>query len=145
MKYDDLNFNIRWMLKKDISNISKLEYEYSSNPRSAKDIFNKLDNNSIGFIIENNNEIIGYMIYSHFDRYYTIDRINIVCKYRRLGLGKRLIHNVKNIMTNKINQIRAYVDINDLELQMFFHKCSFEAIKSHVILDREFIIFIFNK
>lgn len=140
-----LNFNIRWMLQKDISKISKIENIYFRNPMSVEEISKRLDSNSIGLMVENDSGLIGFMIYDHHDKYYTISRICVTEYYQRSGYGTRLVNNVKNIMTNKINQIRSYVDINNLESQMFFKSCSFQALKSHKILDREFIIFIYNR
>lgn len=140
-----LNFNIRWMLQKDVTRISKIENIYFKNPLSIIDISKKLDSNSIGLIVENDSGIIGFMIYDRFDRYYIISRICVTEYHQRSGFGTKLINSVKNILTDKINQMRSYVDANNLESQMFFKNCSFQALKSNRILDKEFIIFVYNK
>jgi hypothetical protein len=142
---DKLNFNIKWMLQKDVNKISSLESRYQNRPMSADNISKKLNDNSIGFVVESNLNTIGYMIYEYHNRYYTINRIFVLNRFSRIGIGTRLINNLKSIMTDKINQIRTYVDIDDIELHMFYSSNSFHHLKLNKISNKEFSIFVFNR
>lgn len=133
------------MILRDVDDIYKLENMCFDDPWDKFKISTKIKSNSIGFIAEKYADISAYMIYDCFDRYYIISRINVLPQFRMSGIGSHFINNIKNILTNRINQIRVYVDSENLELQMFLKKCSFEAVKTVKLHDKEFYIFIFNR
>jgi ribosomal protein S18 acetylase RimI-like enzyme len=133
------------MILRDVDHICKLEHMCFDDPWDKFKISSRIKSNSIGFVVEEHTDISGYMIYDCYDRYYIISRINVLPQYRRDGIGTHLIDNVKNILTPRVNQIRVYVADENLELQMFLKRCSFETIKVVKLQNKEFYIFIFNR
>ena len=123
------NLNIRWMIKRDTPEVLDIEAEgFGSDAMSEKELVNLLRmRNAIGMVIEDDNEIVGYMIYMLEKTSIRLERIAV--KYEREGIGTALIERLKRKIGNERQRIRLVAIIPETYLgaQLFARAMGFRC------------------
>ena len=79
------------------------------------------------YYMEVNNEIIGFIDYSHIYDKAELNYIFINEKYRRLGYAQKLFNHMLNDLSNVIN-ITLEVNVNNLAAIKFYEKNDFKIV-----------------
>ena len=122
---------IRWLVRHDMPEVLAIEAASFEYPWSEDDFMVALrQRNVIGMVAEQDNQIVGYMIYALFET--RIDILNFVVHpaHRRCGIGTALAAKLIDKLTwNRRREL--VVDIRDTNLvaQRFFHSQGFLATK----------------
>lgn len=122
--------NIRWVVKDDIKEIAEIENNCFSHPWNEKDFIECLsDKNRICKVIEEENKVIGFMVYELKNKKFEILNIGIKPELQKKGYGKVLVSQ----LTDKLeNGYRTEIDVlicdKYLEGHLFFKKLGFKAL-----------------
>lgn len=118
------NINLRQILPSDSKPVFKIETDSYRFPWSESDILCEIQNNfSKNFLLENKNQIVGY-IFSHI----VVDQIQInnVCidkNYRGNGYAKLLLNSVFNNV-KKTGVKHAFLEVRETNIVAFKLYCS---------------------
>jgi ribosomal-protein-alanine N-acetyltransferase len=117
----------RWFIRRDIPEIVEIEKELGYEPWTENDIiaFTR-ERCAIGVIIEEAGRIIGYVFYYVHPKSIDIIRVGVCVGKKGIGAGTELISRLKR----KPKQFMTVsVPESLLDLQLFFKKMGFRAIK----------------
>lgn len=115
---------------RDLKELIAIDKKSQENPWTKTEFKKKLSQKSISCtIFENNNEILGFIVYEIFLRRITILRIGVHHLSRRKGIGKALIESLLKKLTNKCTLISAEVRETNLPIQLFLRSQAFRAVK----------------
>jgi len=133
--------NIRWMRKDDFSFLkeidSNLDVKFFLKFISKK--------NSICYVVEFENKILGFAFFKFYENSIKINKIAIHPDYRRKGFASLLISKIKGKISNKRNMISAFISEWDLESQLFFKKSGFLALSKIVHNEEIYLKFSYEK
>ena len=115
------NLSIRWMIRRDTQQVLEIDSDrFGVDAMNERELVYLLrQRNAIGMVIENDNEIVGYMIYMLEKTYILLERIAV--KYERYGIGTALIDRLKRKIGNERqrNRLVAVIPENYLGAQLF--------------------------
>jgi [ribosomal protein S18]-alanine N-acetyltransferase len=117
----------RWFIRRDIPEIVEIEKELGYEPWNENDIiaFTR-ERCAIGVIIEDAGKIVGYIFYYVYPKSIDIVRVGVCAGKKGIGAGRELINRLKR----KPKQfMTVFVPESLLDLQLFFKKMGFRAIK----------------
>lgn len=126
---------IRWLIKRDMDAVMEIEKRSFSHPWTEEEFTAHLKHrDTIGAVIEDETQILGYMIYELHKQ--KLQLLNVAVKpiERRSGYGRQMIQR----LTEKLKQqgrssIECTVTESNLNAQLFLQACGFKA--SRVIRD----------
>lgn len=133
----DYNPAIRWMIRKDMPEVLRIEEESFDHPWSEQTILDVLrQRNCIAMLIQHkdettgHNEIAGFMIYElHKTRLHLLD-LAIARKHRRKGLGTQLMQKlVGKLSAVRRSSLVVEVCERNMTAQMFFRELGFKAVR----------------
>lgn len=123
---------VRWMIKRDIEDILKIENHCFAYPWNIKD-FSKILSKSecVGHVVEQKEKIIGYYVDAVAKSKLEILNLAVHPDFRRMGVGTLMVDNIKS----RLSRLRfKYVSCNireyNLDAQLFFKKNKFKYIKT---------------
>jgi [ribosomal protein S18]-alanine N-acetyltransferase len=130
---------IRWMIRRDLPTVAKIESESFSAPWSQDEFFRALlQRNTIGMVYDSiyqthpvvAYEVIGYMIYTFNRNTLTLDNLAVSPGFRRDGIGREMLVNLaRKLNTTRRKKIVADVSEVNLNAQLFLRACGFKATK----------------
>lgn len=123
--------NFRWLLKPDLYEIAAIEYRNFEFPWTERDFNDRLrDKHCSGVVVEEDNQIVGYVVYSFHGPTLEIENLSVKEDYQRQGIGAGIINMLKTRMTKggRKNLI-AVVCENNLPGHLFFKAQGFRATK----------------
>lgn len=128
-----IRVHIRWMIRKDMNEILRIEREAFANPWFEEDFIRCLrQRNCIGMVAEHGEKVLGYMVYElHKGRLYIMNfAVNPDCNLRGVGtqMMEKLIGKL-GTTDNKRTLINCHIRETNLEAQLFFKKCGFLCTK----------------
>lgn len=127
---DGMNVDIRWMIRRDMPSVLKIEAESFENPWSEEEFIRCLrQRNVIGMVAEAvvsskghcGSVLAGYMIYElHANRLHLLNfAVDPLC--RRAGVGTAMIDKIKSKLTpDRRNRLMLEVRESNLIAQLFF-------------------------
>jgi len=124
--------HIRWMIRRDMPQVQEIENNSFEFAWNEDDFIRCLrQRNCIGMVAENDNdEIVGFMIYElHRNRLHILN-FAVHPDHRRKGVGKRMVEKLRQKLSNeRRNRIMLEVREWNLEAQLFFKSFGFRAIQ----------------
>jgi ribosomal-protein-alanine N-acetyltransferase len=127
--------NLRWMIRRDLGAVLEIEkYAFEFPWDEATFIDAMRERNTIGKVIEDNDEILGYVIYRCTTDSMCIESLAVHHNRRRLGLGSTIVDDLKSRLTAKRFKLFAYVRETNFSAQKFFRAQDFKAkqtVKGH--------------
>lgn len=141
---------IRWMTRKELPKILKIENQEFEYPWTKEDFIRCLKHRScISMVYEEDGEIMGYMVYElHIAR---LEIINFVVtrQHQRKGVGTQMIEKLKSKLTAKRRRrLEMCVVETNREAQLFLSNQGFKAVaildEFYDDCDRDAYLFQYN-
>lgn len=125
-----MNVQIRWMIRRDeteVINIERASFEY---PWTAEDLLDVLrQRNCIGMVAEHDLDVVGYMVYELHKRKLHLLNFAVHPDYRRLGVGTQMVQKmIGKLSTQRRRDITLHVRESNLAGQLFFQSQGFYAV-----------------
>ena len=128
--------HVRWMLRRDMPDILRIEQESFENPWSESYFINALRNrNTIGMTAELLDEkIVGYMLYELHRDHLFLTNIAVDSERRFFGVGSTMQHKLFSKLSHeRRRRIVTMVREENLGAQLFFQRLGYiatEVVKS---------------
>jgi [ribosomal protein S18]-alanine N-acetyltransferase len=122
--------HIRWMIRRDMPAVLAIEDASFEFPWSEEEFIRCLrQRNCIGMVAEQNDEVVGFMIYElHKNRLHLLN-FSVNPEARRSGVGSAMMEKLASkLSTDRRNRIMLEVRETNLEAQLFFKNFGFKAI-----------------
>lgn len=121
--------NIRWLIRKDMPSVMKIERESFDFPWTEDDFIRSLrQRNVIGMVVEHLEVVVGFMIYELRPNSISLWSIAVHPEFRRVGLGRALIEKLFTKTTGKRNKIVLECRERNVGAQLFLRDQGFLAI-----------------
>lgn len=122
--------HIRWMIRRDMSDVLTIENESFEFSWSEQDFIRCLrQRNCIGMVAEVDDQIVGFMIYElHKTRLHLLN-FAVSGRCLRNGIGSQMVAKlVSKLSQQRRTRILLEVRETNLSAQMFFRKAGFRAV-----------------
>lgn len=129
-KHQEVCVHIRWMIRRDMSEVLDIEKGSFEFPWSEEDFIRCLrQRNCIGMVAEYDERVVGFMIYElHKNRLHILN-FSVQPELRRRGVGTAMINKLVGKLSNqRRNRILLEIRETNLEAQLFFRDAGFRAI-----------------
>lgn len=126
-----LSVQIRWMIRRDMADVLRIERASFEQEWSEEDFLNCLrQRNCIGMVAEHDNEVVGFMVYGLHKSRLQIMNFAVAPSYRRMGIGHQMVDKLVNKLSQQRRQ-EILVDLRETNLaaQLFFQTQKFRAIR----------------
>lgn len=125
-----LDTNIRWMIRRDMSEVLEIENECFEFAWTEADFIECLQKrNCIGMVAEQNEKVLGYMIYELHKNHLEILNFAVASEHRLSGVGRKMIDKlIKKLSFQRRTMIKLAVRETNLSAQLFFKKLNFKAV-----------------
>lgn len=122
--------HIRWMIRRDMPAVLEIENQSFEFPWSEEDFIRCLrQRNCIGMVAEEDDQVVGFMIYElHKNRLHILN-FAVHPEYRRRGVGGSMVNKlVGKLSHDRRNRIMLEVRETNLDAQLFFRYGGFKAV-----------------
>ena len=125
-----LGVHIRWMIRRDMPEVLAIESSSFEFPWSEEDFIRCLrQRNCIGMVAEQDERVLGFMIYElHKSRLHIIN-FSVHDDFRRRGVGSQMTNKlVGKLSHQRRDRISLEVRETNLAAQLFFRSNGFRAV-----------------
>jgi [ribosomal protein S18]-alanine N-acetyltransferase len=125
-----LRVHIRWMIRRDMADALDIENDGFEFPWSEEDFIRCLrQRNCIGMVAEQEDRVVGFMIYElHKSRLHLLN-LAVSKDYRRRGVGAQMMAKLTaKLSTQRRTRILLEVRETNLSAQVFFRALGFRAV-----------------
>jgi ribosomal-protein-alanine N-acetyltransferase len=125
-----LRVHIRWMIRRDMADALEIETDGFEFPWSEDDFIRCLrQRNCIGMVAEQEDRVVGFMIYElHKTRLHLLN-LAVSKGYRRRGVGAQMLAKLTaKLSTQRRTRILLEVRETNLPAQVFFRTQGFRAV-----------------
>jgi len=125
-----LRVHIRWMIRRDMADALEIETDGFEFPWSEDDFIRCLrQRNCIGMVAEQEDRVVGFMIYElHKTRLHLLN-LAVSKDYRRRGVGAQMLAKLTaKLSTQRRTRILLEVRETNLPAQVFFRAQGFRAV-----------------
>ncbi len=122
--------HIRWMIRRDMPAVLGIENKSFEFPWSEEDFIRCLrQRNCIGMVAEEQEQVVGFMIYElHKNRLHILN-FAVAPDGRRKGIGQSMIAKlIGKLSHDRRNRIMLEVRETNLDAQLFFKQLGFRAV-----------------
>ncbi len=126
---NSLGIHVRWMIRRDMLEVSAIEQEAFEFPWSEEDFTRCLrQRNCIGMVAEIADSVVAFMIYElHRSRLHILN-FAVLRSHRRLGIGTHMMEKLVGKLTpDRRGLIALEVRETNLAAQLFFRSLGFRA------------------
>ena len=136
LKRKELDVQIRWLIRRDMQEVLKIESSSFDFPWVDDDFLCCLrQRNCIGMVAEHEHQVIGFMIYELYKSRIEILNFAVAPQIRRNGVGhKMILRMIDKLHQQRRSMISLYVRERNLPAQLFFRREGFRAesvIRNH--------------
>ncbi len=126
----DINVHIRWMIRRDMSEVLEIEKSSFEFPWSEEDFIRCLrQRNCIGMVAEYDERVVGFMIYELHKNQLHVLNFAVRPDVRRRGVGHQMVNKlVGKLSQQRRNRIVLEIRETNLAAQMFFKNLNFRAV-----------------
>lgn len=125
-----LRVHIRWMIRRDMTEVLDIEHESFEFPWSEDDFIRCLrQRNCIGMVAEHDDHVAGFMIYElHKSRLHVLN-FAVASRYRRRGVGQQMSGKLTGKLSSQ-RRTRIVLEVRETNLaaQLFFKEVGFRAV-----------------
>jgi ribosomal-protein-alanine N-acetyltransferase len=124
-----LSDHIRWMIRRDMSDVLEIERGCFEFPWTEEDFIRCLrQRNCIGMVAEYNEKIVGFMVYElHKDHLHVLN-FAVHAELQKQGVGRHMVKKlVSKLSHQRRNRIMLEVRETNLAAQLFFRSLGFRA------------------
>ena len=125
-----LRIQLRWMIRRDMSEVLGIEQEAFEFPRADEDFTRCLrQRNCIGMVAEVGDSVVGFMIYElHRTRLHVLN-FAVRRSHRRFGIGSQMMGKLfSKLSIERRDRILLEVRERNLPAQLFFRSLGYRAI-----------------
>jgi ribosomal-protein-alanine N-acetyltransferase len=122
--------HIRWMIRRDMVDVLAIESEGFEFPWCEDDFLRCLrQRNCIGMVAEQDDRVVGFMIYElHKSRLHILN-FAVGAAYRRTGVATEMVNKlIGKLSSQRRNRILLEVRETNLAAQLFFRSSGFRAV-----------------
>jgi [ribosomal protein S18]-alanine N-acetyltransferase len=122
--------HIRWMIRRDMSEVIDMEKECFEFPWIEDDFINCLrQRNCIGMVAEHDDQVAWFMIYElHKTRIHVIN-FSVAKRFQRQGVGTQMMSKlIGKLSAGRRSRIVLEVRETNLAAQLFFRNSGFRAV-----------------
>ncbi len=122
--------HIRWMIRRDMQEVLQTEKSSFEFPWSEEDFLRCLrQRNCIGMVAEQNERVVGFMIYElHKDQLHVLN-FAVAPQLRRREVGSQMVEKlISKLSDRRRRRIVLEVRETNLAAQMFFKNLGFRAV-----------------
>ena len=125
-----MNYNIRWMIRRDMPEVLKIERDSFELPWTTNDFILTIKNrNTIGMVVEYHGKIIGFMIYELHKKFIKILNFAVALNSRNQYVGKAMMEKlIYKLCYKRRNMISVEVRESNLVAQLFFKSMGLKAV-----------------
>jgi len=125
-----LDVHIRWMIRRDMSDVLDIENRSFEFPWSEEDFIRCLrQRNCIGMVAEYDEQVVGFMIYELHKTRLHILNFSVHEDFRRRGVGHAMVSKlISKLSHQRRNRILLEVRETNLSAQLFFRRSGFNAV-----------------
>ena len=130
MKKKVLEITVRWMCRKDMKDVLRIEREsFDEHAWSEEQFMACLQNrNCIGMVAEYQGKVVGFMIFETQKTKILLRTVATLSKFRRKGVASQMIDKLKKRLgRQRCNQIMLEVRETNLPAQLFLRSLGFRA------------------
>ena len=122
--------HIRWMIRRDMPDIIDIEREAFEFPWSEEEFVRCLrQRNCIGMVAEQNDRVVGFMIYELHENRLHLLAFAVHREHRRSGVGAHMLSKlIGKLWPNRRTRILLEVRETNLYAQLFFRSQGFRAV-----------------
>lgn len=123
--------HIRWMIRRDMSEVQRIETACFEHPWTDEDFLRCLkQRNCIGMVAEIGDSIGGFMIYElHKNRLHILD-FAVQPAFQRQGIGQQMVSKLLGkLSSHRRTKITLEIRESNLAAQLFFRKQGFRATR----------------
>ena len=126
----ELRVHIRWMIRRDMTEVLDIEKENFEFPWSEEDFVRCLrQRNCIGMVAEHEERIVGFMIYELHKSHLHILNFAVGKEVQNQGIGRQMVQKlVGKLSHQRRSRIQLEVRETNLSAQLFFRSLSFRAV-----------------
>ena len=128
---DEIRVHIRWMVRRDLPEVLKIENESFEFPWTKDDFLGKPhQRNCIYMVAEYNENIVGFIVYELNKNKIKLINLAVDPRFRRLGVGTQMVAKLIGKL-NYQNRKRITFEIRETNLgaQLFFRTIGFQVIQ----------------
>ena len=126
----DVRVHIRWMIRRDMTEVLDIENESFEFPWSEEDFIRCLrQRNCIGMVAEYDEQVVGFMIYElHRTRLHVLN-FSVADDFRRQGVGRQMVEKLATKLSPQ-RRTRVLLEVREtnLQAQLFFKALGFRAV-----------------
>jgi ribosomal-protein-alanine N-acetyltransferase len=128
---EQVHVHIRWMIRRDMPEVLQTEADSFEFAWTEEDFLRCLrQRNCIGMVAEQNEKVIGFMIYELHKAKLHILNFAVCPQYRRLGVGGQMVGKlVGKLSSHRRTRITLEVRETNLAAQLFFRSLGFRAVR----------------
>jgi len=122
--------HIRWMIRRDMPSVLAIEEASFEFPWSEEEFIRCLrQRNCIGMVAEQDDQVVGFMIYElHKNRLHLLN-FCVAPACRRMAIGSSMVEKLSSKLSQeRRNRITLEVRETNLSAQLFFKELGFRAI-----------------
>ena len=122
--------HIRWLIRRDMAEVLKIEYESFEFPWVEEDFLNCLrQRNCIGMVAECDRKVVGFMLYELHKPRLHILTLAVDAESRRMQVGTQMIQRlIGKLSQHRRREITLEVRETNLAAQLFFQAHNFRAV-----------------
>ena len=118
--------HIRWMIRRDMTDVLEIENASFEFPWNEDDFVAAYVSEHIGMVVEQDDEIVGFMIYELYKTRLHILNFAVHQNQRRSGIGTVMVEKLKSKLSHqRRNRIVLEVRETNLEAQLFLNNRTF--------------------
>lgn len=129
-KWHEVTVHIRWMIRRDMPEVLKIETESFEFPWAEEDFVRCLrQRNCIGMVAEFDDHVVGFMIYElHQERLHILN-FCVAREFYRCNVGTVMVQKlISKLSSQRRSRIRLEVRETNLAAQLFFRDMDFRAV-----------------
>lgn len=125
-----LAVQIRWMIRRDMPDVLRIERESFEFDWTEEDFLNCLrQRNCIGMVAEHDGRVVGFMVYCLHKTRLQLLNFAVASSHRHFGIGRQLVDKLVNKLSQQRRQeILVELRETNLSAQLFFHTRGFRAV-----------------
>lgn len=127
---EQLGVHIRWMIRRDMTEVLDIEAEGFEFPWSEDDFIRCLrQRNCIGMVAEQDDCLLGFMIYELHKTRLHILNFAVAGDATRRHVGRQMVEKlISKLSSQRRTRITLEVRETNLPAQLFFRDCGFRAV-----------------
>lgn len=130
-QHKDVKVQIRWLIRRDMSQVLEIERASFRQAWSEEDFLTCLrQRNCIGMVAEHDHQIVGFMVYELHKARLRILNFAVAPWLRRCNVGQQMVQRlVDKLSQQRRKEIGLEVRESNLDAQLFFQKQGFRAVQ----------------